>query len=268
MRYILILLSSLFLSVESVYAQFEGYSGYAYAIEKSDVASSETGVIREILVVEGDYVKAGQPLVRLDDEAFRLQVESARHDATNRTEIDAVAKRIAIQEQALVKLKALLASGNARPSEVEREAMELEALKSSHLQKIHDLKSREIQFAKAKAQLEKRTITAPFDGQVAKIHRRVGEFVSPNTPEVATIVDASRLVAEFQIPVPEVPQYEKGLSLPLRIGSKKIYATVDSIGILVDRASQTVTVKVVIENQDRRLRTGTDCNLITPFTGS
>lgn len=35
------------------------------------IQSLEGGIVREILVSEGDYVEAGQPLVRLDDIAFR-----------------------------------------------------------------------------------------------------------------------------------------------------------------------------------------------------
>lgn len=264
MRHILFVFTWLCLTGHAA-AQFEGYSGYAQATNKSEVASSDTGVISKILVREGQFVKAGQPMVQLDDETFRLQVESAKHDANNRAEIAALEKRLEIQQQSLAKLRELLDSGNARRTEYDRETLELEALKSSYQQKLHDMKGRELQYQKARALLEKRTIVAPFDGQVARIHRRVGEFVSPNTPEVVTLVDSTELLAEFQVPVDELSRYSIGSEVPLRVGSVRIQATIESHGVLVDRASQTVTVKVKINNSELRYRTGTDCVLISPY---
>lgn len=254
-----------FVFAESAHGQFEGYSGYAYATERSELASSETGVIAKVLVKEGEFVEAGQPLVQLDEHTFRLQVESARLEASNRSEIEAVEKRIAIQQESLNRLERLLDSGNARPSEWDRETMELEALKASLQQKHLEWEARKIQLQRAQKLLEKRTIRAPFDGQVAKIHRQVGEFVSPNSPEVVTLVDSRTLIAEFQLPVVELNHYQKNSSVPIRVGSQKLNATVRSVGVQVDPASQTVKVKVAIDNRELTFRTGIDCVLITAY---
>jgi multidrug efflux pump subunit AcrA (membrane-fusion protein) len=47
------------------------------ARDEADVTSKATGIIEEILVEEGDYVKAGQILAHMRDDEYRIQVAQA-----------------------------------------------------------------------------------------------------------------------------------------------------------------------------------------------
>lgn len=249
----------------SLRAQYEGISGYALAKEKSEVASSETGVIAKIFVSEGDFVQQGQPLVQLDDEALRWQLELAQHEANNPSELEATRKRIQVLTMTVSKLTELVKDGNARPSELQREQLELETSHAIYQQKLHEFQLKQIQVQRVKSQLEKRTVVAPFDGQVARLYRRLGEFVSPNTPEIATLVDTSQLVVEFQVPISSLKSYQAHQSVNLRMGDRAIKGNVDFVGVLADQGSQTVPMKVSIDNSNLKAIAGTDCVLITPF---
>ncbi len=253
------------MTISTCFAQYEGHSGYAIAVKRSEVASSETGVVSKILVVEGEEVSQGQALVLLDDEILRGQLESAKHEATNRSELDAILARKKILERSLETLRAVHQSGHARANELAREELELEALKATYSQKTHEYAGKQIQVQRILAQLEKRVIRAPFHGQIAKLHHRVGEFVSPNKAEITTLVDLSHLIAEVQVPLIEVENYKIDQEVKMRMGERLVKGNVHFIGVLVDRASQTVTVKVRIDNTKLKAKTGTDCVLITPF---
>src|SRR5258708_3659162 len=48
--------------------------GTTAAARTVDLGFQATGIIKEILVAQGDTVSAGQPLARLDDQALQAQV--------------------------------------------------------------------------------------------------------------------------------------------------------------------------------------------------
>lgn len=52
-------------------------SGSVAAAQSLDLAFQTSGVVAEVLVQQGDVVRAGQPLARLDDRDLRLSVSSA-----------------------------------------------------------------------------------------------------------------------------------------------------------------------------------------------
>jgi multidrug efflux pump subunit AcrA (membrane-fusion protein) len=138
--------------------------------------------------------------------------------------------------------------------------MELE-LAQSRLQSAKDEHiAREIEWRRAVAQMERRTIVAPFDGVVAKLHRKEGEFLSPVRPEVVTLVDIDQLYATFSIPSASASALEVGKTYPVEIGGQVgVKATLESIGVQTDAESGTVRVKLLIGNGDHKLRAGEPC---------
>src|SRR5262249_52814911 len=53
-------------------------SGYVTARRQATVSAQITGTIREVLIEEGEHVKAGQVLARIDDAAYQAGVAQAR----------------------------------------------------------------------------------------------------------------------------------------------------------------------------------------------
>jgi multidrug efflux pump subunit AcrA (membrane-fusion protein) len=108
--------------------------------------------------------------------------------------------------------------------------------------------------------MERRTIVAPFDGVIAKLHRKEGEFLSPVRPEVVTLVDIDQLYATFSIPSAAAGTLEVGKTYHVEIGGQVgVNATLESVGVQTDAESGTVRVKLLIENRDHKLRAGEPC---------
>lgn len=236
--------------------------GFTEPFRKIELSSDETGSIAELLVEEAQIVREGEPIARLDSRVQVLQLEIADHLAKTTSQLvaaeEAFKKRLTISE----KLKELKSDGHASRSEIIRSHMELSIAKAKLLSAQEEVAVREIERRRAEVQLDRRTIFAPFDGVVAKIHSREGEFLSPLRPEVVTLVQVDRLIATFAVPSSQISSFELGKEFNIQMNEgRTVLGTVQSIGVETDAQSGTVEVKLVIENPDLQNRSGEICTL-------
>ncbi len=250
--------------VATGYGQSDHFPGYADAVRRAAVATTESGIIAEILVQEGDFVDKGQPLVRLDDAVHRAQLSIAQHEAQNTSEIRAQQARVKLLGLAVTKLRELVANGSARPLELQREEAELEMASATLEQKRHEYQTKQLHLERLRVEVEKRTIRAPFAGYVAKLPLHVGEYVSMNSSDIATLIDSTVLQADFALPYAESRQFRPKQTIELSIDGQSVRGEVSVVGMVVDRSSQTVNVRVLIDNKALVIKPGTDCLLFPP----
>jgi len=152
--------------------------------------------------------------------------------------------------------------GHASESEIIRSEMELSIAQSKYDAAREEGAVREIEKQRAEVQLDRRYVRTPFDGVISKIHRREGEFLSPVRPEVATVVQIDRLLSTFAIPVSQAGEFKVGKEFELTFESgETVTAVVYSMGVNTDAQSQTVEVKLVLENAELLIRAGEICTL-------
>ncbi|MBL8891920.1 MAG: efflux RND transporter periplasmic adaptor subunit [Planctomycetaceae bacterium] len=253
--------------VPTCYAQIDSFAGYADAVRRAAVATTENGVVAEVMVKEGDFVEQGQPILRLDDAVHKTHLKIAQHEAQNTSEIQAQESRVKLLGFAVAKLRELVASGSARPLELEREEAEWSMAKAILEEKRHDYQTKQLQLERLRTELEKRTIRAPFAGHIAKLPRQVGEFISSNSSEVAILIDATTLQADFALPFAMSKGFREGQSVELLVDGQTVRSEVTLVGLVVDRSSQTVNVRVAIDNANLAFKPGTDCLLVPAGTG-
>jgi RND family efflux transporter MFP subunit len=236
--------------------------GFTEPFRKIELASDESGSIAELMVEEGQYVQKNDKIAQLDSRVQEIQLEIAEHLADTRSQLVAAEegyqKRIAIREQ----LKQLKAGGHASHSEIIRADMELSIAKAKLLSAKEEVTGREIEKRHAEVQLERRTVLAPFDSVVAKVHRQEGEFLSPLRPEIVTLVQVDRLIARFAVPSSQVTAFIVGQTYNIQLnGTRTVVGVVHSVGVETDAQSGTVEIKLVIENQKLEFRSGEICTL-------
>jgi len=251
-------------TVPQVFGQTEQYPGYADSVRRAEVATTESGTVAEVLVQEGDFVEQGQPLLRLDDAVHLAQLAIAQHEAQNSSEIHVQDARVRLLGFAVGKLQELVASGSARPLELEREEAELAMAKATLEHKRHEYQTKQLHLERLRIEVEKRTIRAPFAGYVAKLPRQVGEYISMNSSDVATLIDTTTLQADFAVPFSVSKSFHALQSIELQVDGRMIQGQVSLVGLVVDRSSQTVNVRVQIDNTQHAIKPGTDCLLIAP----
>ena len=235
-------------------AQIDGFTGPFRSIELS---SDETGSIAALEVEEGDEVREDQLIAKLDTRVQELQLEIANQQANTKSQITAAEQALNKRRSISNRLNQLKARGHASQSEIIRSEMELAIAEAKYLAAQEEQVVRSIEARRAKVQLDRRTIVAPFDGVVSKVHRREGEFLSPVNPEVVTIIQVDKLLATFAIPSSQVKKFKVGKEFNLEMeDGRTIVAEVYRVGVSTDAQSGTVEVKMVIDNQMRDIRSG------------
>lgn len=201
------------------------YSGTANleAPGEAQVVAKTSGVMVQLLAEEGDQVKAGQLLARLDGDRVRL--EAARQLATVR------------------KLE-----NNFRRSQ-ELASKKLVSAESSDQIK-YDLESARAAYDLAKLELSYTNITAPISGVVAQRMVKPGNLISLNAP-VFRIVNNSHLEGVLNAPEREMGRLKVGLPLRMVVDAvpgKVFEGKVDRISPVMDSSSGTFRVVCAFDN--------------------
>ncbi|MEL1264319.1 efflux RND transporter periplasmic adaptor subunit [Pseudoxanthomonas putridarboris] len=184
---------------------------------ESQVVAKTSGVALAVLVEEGQQVKAGQALVKLDDDRARLAVLQAEAQM-NKLENNYVRAQQLVTQQMI-------------------SANDLDEIK-------YNLANARAQYRAAALELSYTTVVAPISGLVASRDIKPGNFVQINSP-IIRIVDSSRLEATLNVPEREIaklkPGQEVGLSADALPG-KRFTGTVDRVSPVVDTGTGTFRV--------------------------
>ena len=201
------------------------YSGTAplEAPAEAQVVAKTSGVALSVLVEEGDVVRAGQTLVRLD--ASRAELQAAQTAA----QMNKLQNQFA-RAQTLAKEQLIAAS--------------------DYDQIRYDLENARAANRLANLELSYAAVKAPISGVVASVTPKPGNFVQINTP-IVRIVDTSTLEAVLNVPERELATMQAGLPVDLRVDAlpgKTFTGTIDRISPVVVSGSGTFRVITAFEN--------------------
>lgn len=209
------------------------YSGTATleADQESTVVTKTQGVVLEIIAEEGDVVKTGDVLARLEDDRPRLEMDRAKADMS-RLEND-------YKRNEEVYAKQLVSS-----EVYERVKFEYEQERANY--KLAEL------------ELSYTRIRAPIDGVVSQRMIKVGNLVQENTV-VFRVTDFDPLLAVLYIPERELPIIALGQPVHLLVDALKgqrFQGEVLRISPVVDPSTGTFKVTAAIRDESQRLRPG------------
>ncbi len=196
--------------------------GYIVPTRLSRVSAKTTGFVKEVLVREGDAVKAGDVLVRLDP-------------AEPQAALDAAKAKLQFTKQNLNRLEELLKKVPGAVSEAE--------VQTTRAQLALD----EVEVQRAQIRLDATVIRAPFAGTILKVNATVGEVVQPGAKGVCELAEITDGEVEVQVSERDVARISVGQSCKVSLvaAPKTVYeGKVTSIGQVVNRAKGTVDVRV------------------------
>lgn len=186
-------------------------SGTLRALRSAELVALQPGVVLELRAEEGDRVKAGQVLVRLDGRGFKLQAER-----------DAITARNASQE--LRRLEQIADHLTREELDKQRYALE-NALASAQV---------------SKHQANQTTVVAPFDGTITRRAIDVGNLATASTP-LYSLADLSVLDVELHVPEREAGAVQAGAPATLELqDGTRFAATVERRAPVVDPLTGTV----------------------------
>jgi membrane fusion protein (multidrug efflux system) len=195
-----------------------------------DLTVETTGIVRDLLFAANAKVKAGQPLLQLDD-------------AVERADLDAQRAQASLDKSALDRALELQRRGVGTDQSVD--AANAAAITS------------QANVAKLQAVLEQKQLQAPFAGTMGIPRVDQGQYVSPGTV-VATLQDLDTMRADFTVPEQELDKLKIGQGV--RLGTDQatwpFSGKITGIDPKVDPSSRLVSVRAEVSNPEGRLTPG------------
>jgi HlyD family secretion protein len=224
-------------------------SGYVVAQKKAAVASKGTGRLEYLGVEEGDRVKKGQIIARLEDGDVQAALLKARADLQYAIadSLDA-AKTLARQQT-------LMASGLTSQADLDLAGATFNRVRASILGARANVDAAEVA-------VENTRIRAPFDGTVLTKNADVGEVVAPfaasadSRGAVVTMADMNSLEVEADVAESNITRVKIGQPCEIVLDAypdKRYQGFVHKIVPTADRAKATVLTKVRFREKDERV---------------
>ena len=206
--------------------------GLIIPLHEVKVGTPVEGLVREVLVDEGDSVESGQIVVRLTDDLEKLDLERA----------EKVLEKAKFDHEAAQKL---LKENIGTREEALRKSIE------------HDLAR--IQRDAARVRLEQKTLRAPLQGVVVNRGKEPGEAVQLHEV-LLEIVHIRQVEAQFYLEPAQALNVKKGEKRKLRVpslpDSEEIIGEVVFLDPRMDAESGLYRVKLRVDNADLRLKAG------------
>lgn len=220
-------------------------SGTIQAARQATVKAKVPGEMRQIAVREGETVKSGQAIARIDTVDLEARL------AERQGALESARAQLALAEKTRTMNNRLLAekfiSQNA-----------YDGSQSSHDVAVGSVKSAEAQVRLAQNAVKDATVIAPLTGVVAKRHVQAGEKVAIESPLV-TIVDLTDLELAALVPASDVPELAAGMTVELAVdgfGERRFRGTIARISPSTEPGTRAFLVYVTLRNPDASLRSG------------
>ncbi|MDI1449743.1 efflux RND transporter periplasmic adaptor subunit [Polyangium sp. 6x1] len=232
--------------------------GRVVPVRVADVRPLVSGIVRERLFTEGDTVKAGQTLYRIDPTVFRAEVASAAATTERQRAALAVATREAERAQRLETTGAI--AGQA--ADTARSTVDIARA---------DLAIAEASLARSRVSLRYATVTAPISGRIGLSRVTEGALVGTADPTpMVTIQQLDDVYVDIRQPVMRYEELRKRLArgeietsqgLPVTLLSMRgePYAEQGrllSTDVNVDPSTSELTLRVLVKNADLHLLPG------------
>jgi membrane fusion protein, multidrug efflux system len=205
--------------------------GSISAVQGAVVSSELAGVVSQIAFENGGTAKKGDLLVQLDASAEEALLRSAEAEAE-------------LARQDLERTRGL-----ASQKVVSKAELDAAQSKFNRMNAVVD---------QMRSNIRKKTIIAPFDGQLGIRQVNVGQMINAGQ-QVVPLTSLDPVFADFALPQQYLGQLKPGLevhimtdALPGRVFSGKVTA----INSMVDSSTRNITLQATLENPDHALRPG------------
>lgn len=201
------------------------------------------GAVTHVLKREGESLKAGDVILRIDERDRKARVSQAK----------ALLQQRRVEYEAAVSLNKKGVYSDVRFAQSEAQHEEAKAL-----------------LANAQEEYENTFIRAPFDGVLEELSAEVGDlvgrgFVINGDDSVATVVDYDPLIAVGQVPQQRRADLKTDQPASVRLFSKQDFAgKIRYVGTVTNADTRTFRVEVEVANPEGKLPIGISAEIRLP----
>ncbi len=198
---------------------------------KADLRAEVGAVVLQVLKENGDVVKRGDVLVKLDETAIRDSLSSAEASARS------AGQALDQAERQVARMKTLRASGMTSVQAMD----DAEVRRNAAASEVAAARSRA---AQARQQINRTLVRAPFDGVVSERKVSAGDTAAPGK-ELVKVIDPSSMRFEGRVSADRIGSVKVGQAVTFRING---YAGQEFRGVVkrVDPAANEVTRQVEV----------------------
>lgn len=207
-------------------------TGSTQAERKADLRAEVSSVVLQVLRENGDVVRKGDVLVKLDETAIRDNLSSAEDNARSATQA------LDQAERTLQRLKTLRESGMTSMQALDDAEVRRNAAHS-------ELSASNARAASARQQLQRTVVRAPFDGVVSDRKVSAGDTASVGK-ELLKVIDPTSMRFAGRISADKVGQVKVGQAVSFRVNG---YGGQDFRGrvIRLDPSANDITRQVEVQ---------------------
>ncbi|NOZ42690.1 MAG: efflux RND transporter periplasmic adaptor subunit, partial [Alphaproteobacteria bacterium] len=244
------------LKAVSHYQIKQKYSGTITARRESDYGFDSGGILAQVLVKNGDRVKKGDILARLDRRRLDARAQELKAD---------LARAVALNHETTARLdraratydryRALVAQNNISKQRFDQAKFNLIALKAHKVSTGAGVWRAKAALNSLKIALDMTILKARFDGSIVRRYRDEGAAVTAGTPIVRLIEDQN-LEIHVGLPLSALASFTVGKQYIFDYQGKKITTFLRAVLKNMNVATRTVTAIFNVINAGSNVRSG------------
>jgi RND family efflux transporter MFP subunit len=219
-------------------------TGTIHARETAVVSAQVMGRIQQVMVREGDSVRAGQTLVILDDAALRAQVEQAQAGVNAAQNAQAAAQAsAALAASTLGRYKQLESEKSVSPQEMDEVSRRAEGAAASVDAMRAQTEAARAQESSARAMMSYTRLVSPFAGVVTSRMADPGTMAAPGVP-ILQVDQAGALQLDTTVDESAIGATHKGMKVQVEVNKFETPGIVADIVPAADPSSHSFLVKI------------------------
>jgi RND family efflux transporter MFP subunit len=211
------------------------FVGTVYYPEVSEVSSEVSGSAVKVTFDEGQRIRKGDVMVRLDADLLGKTLVSTRA---------LYGQTLAELEKANLDLKRI--EKLYREESIAEQVYDENRFRVKSLEKKGESLKADVE--RLEVELAKKSVRAPFDGVVLKKHVDRGEWLSPGTA-VATLARDDAMDVVVEVPDDVLPFVKKGGIVDVKTAGREIQGTISAIVPRGEILTRTFPVKIRVPNR-------------------
>ena len=227
---------------EPTVARPEAVNAVIYPVQSATVGTEVRGVIDFLKYKEGEAVRQGEVVAEISRARYEAIVGEfkSNYDAVIRS-LDRAKEEQAIQEELYEK----------------RATTYDDLLKARSQVKILEARKEEANYKLKQAEINLKAciIKAPFSGSISVLYHEPHETVD-NLEKLFGVVDTQQVYARVNWPETRLSELAVGKKAAFVYEGKEYQGAIDKISSLIDPASKTKRVHILIDNPQGRLQIG------------
>jgi RND family efflux transporter MFP subunit len=224
------------------------------------------GTLARVFVDRTDVVTQGQVVAKLDTTVEEAQLALDRYRANNTAQVDADKVDLGWNQRELARRQQLAGNMFSKANDIDEYVTKVEQDRIAIRKAESDMETAKQEAARSEAQLNLKIIRSPVDGVVTEVKLAPGEFIYEQTP-IMTIAQLDPLMIDLVVPADRYHAVKIGMTGEVHL-SQPVDATfparVDAIDPMIDAASDTFRVRLLLPNPGNAIPAGIRCSVTLP----